>query len=162
MNLLFLTLLFGLTASAAHADPATLIISTLGLTGTAAALTQIGVGLVMSKIASSRVKNAANTNAPILTTTPSVGEDTPQTLMLGYYATPGHIVAPLYTHAAFSGGLESLTYQSDSAPNFYRVRIMDLSDHPIDGLEKAFINGEEIELDGATHAVLGKTNLKRP
>lgn len=142
-RIVWLTLCFTLWASAAAADPSTLIVSLLG--GAAAlgpvgvALVRIATGLVMSAIARRlRQRQMRQSDTGIRTQITTRGGTVPQTLILGTYATGGNIVAPFYAHG-----------EADRIDNAYRTQIIDLADVPIDAVTAIWVDGRKFDL--ATH-----------
>lgn len=111
------------------------------------ALVQVGVGLVGSALARAlSPKPKAPERAGIRTEVTTEGDVTPQTIMLGRYATAGNLVAPYYS------------FDSDRiASGDYRVAIYDLGDLPIDALEAILINGTRLALD--THFAAADTTM---
>ena len=99
---LILAASLSLVATSASALPvAGFIVGALGITSAiGVALVQIGVGLAVNYISSALARRAASkVKTPgIRTETATVGDTTPQTIMLGTYATAGNALAPSYSH----------------------------------------------------------------
>lgn len=66
----------------------------------------------------------------IPTETTTAGGTAPQTVILGRYATGGHLETPMMTHGANNDDQDYLTY------------VISVSDHRISGIDYVYINGE--------------------
>lgn len=81
------------------------------------------------------------------------GDTSPQSFMLGRYATAGHQFAPVYCHSA-----QAPSYGTIGSGD-YATFLINLSDVPIEALEGVYVNGVYFELathlDGTPHAQYG-------
>jgi hypothetical protein len=149
-ELILLALVFGLAAGPAAADPATLLITALGLssTGVAAALIRIGVALVMTAVsqmlAAKRLRQGRGPQGIQLRSL-TAGDTTGATFILGRYVTAGNLAAPEMSHGV----------DGDSR---YLTRVIDLSDRRIEELESLIIDGVACELATGTPATLTMTD----
>jgi hypothetical protein len=152
----FLVLIVALLlAGPAAADPATLLITALGgqaaLGVVGAALVRIGVGLALSALGqalAAKRSRGVRTSGGIKTDVTTAGGVTPQSFILGRYATRGNVVAPFYAHGDVGG-----------ISNAYRTQIIDLSDMPVTGLNALWIDGRRFtiatDFAGPTHPDYG-------
>jgi hypothetical protein len=146
--LLTALVLIGL-ATPASADPATLLITSLGLsaTGWAAFGIRVAVGIAFSALSNALVSGAANAGgAPKGITLRSItaGEQVPQSFILGRYVTAGNLAAPEMSHG--TGG-----------DTRYLTRVIDLSDVQVDSLEGLIINGVRCDLATGSPSTLTMT-----
>ena len=109
------------------------------LAGTVAASV---IGSLLTSVAASVLQRALlgqqETPAPsgIKTRVRTAGDSTPQTIILGRYATAGNLAAPPMTHGRVGG-----------TPNAFLTRVMDLGDAPIPAADiVVWINSEKVEL----------------
>ena len=156
MNFVFVLIAALLIAGPAAADPATLIITALGISATnvvAIALVRIVVGLAISAVgqalqAKRRRSASQRSDGGIRTDVTTQGGITPQSFILGRYATAGNITAPFYAHGD-AGGVS----------NAYRTQIIDLSDVPVTGLYEVWVDGRRFnvatDFTGAVHPDYG-------
>jgi len=146
--LLTALVLIGL-ATPASADPATLLITSLGVsaTGWAAFGIRVGVGIAFSALSNALVSGAANSGgAPKGITLRSItaGEQVPQSFILGRYVTAGNLAAPEMSHG--TGG-----------DTRYLTRVIDLSDVQVDSLDGLIIDGVRCDLASGSPSTLTKT-----
>ncbi len=154
MNILVFALVFALVAGPAMADPGSLIVAllggqaALGVVGTAIVRLVVGIGLSALAQRLRGRRDRGRDRPGLRTQVTTQGGTMPQTMMLGTYATAGNIVAPFYAHGS-AGGVD----------NGYRVQVIDLSDHPIDGVDAVWIDGRRFSLsedmNGPVHADYG-------
>lgn len=150
LDRILLTLALAGAAGPALADPATLVITALGVstTSVAAFAIRIGVGLAFSALSQALTKGAANGNtAPrgITLRSTTAGEQTPQSFILGTYVTGGNLVAPEMSH-----GVDGDTR--------YLTRVVDVSDVQVDSLLYAIIDGKRHYFTGAVNPDYGPTS----
>ncbi|PYE80808.1 phage tail protein [Pseudoroseicyclus aestuarii] len=133
MTFVLILLALLLSPAPAAADPASAIITAFSLTGFAAAAVQVGVGIGMSMLGNALQRKAANsTSAPgIRTQVSTKGGTTPQSFILGTYATRGNLVAPFYA-----------TGHADKLDNAYRYAVYDVGDLPVTALRRVWVNGD--------------------
>lgn len=124
-------------AGSAHAAPlAAAIPAVLGLTGIAASLVQVAVGVAISYGASllQRASQKKSSSATGVNVEISVGEDQPVSAIIGRYATAGR------RKYAGSWGKVSKT------PNAYFVDVIELANLPVSGLNAIWVNDEQVTL----------------
>ena len=119
----------------------------LGVIGVAAV--NIGVGLAFSAVGQMLFQQDSYDAASqgIQTKSTTAGETSGQRIVVGTYATAGHLNAPRYSHRA----------DGTAGSGSYRTNIIALSDMPLDAsaLTKATVDGVEVSIDGAVHADYG-------
>ncbi|SDW78500.1 phage tail protein [Roseicitreum antarcticum] len=152
MRLFVVVFILLLSAGAAQADPISgLLIGVLGLTGTAAKIFAVGFSLVasvgLSLLAQALAPKPDEPGIKIPGT--SVGEDQPQSFMLGAFATGGHLV---YRNSHGSAG---------GAPRAFLTHVIEVSDIPGVTLEGLIINDRLADIGEAAHPDYGLplTNL---
>lgn len=150
LDRILLTLALIGAAGPALADPATLVITALGVSSTsvAAFAIRIGVAIAMTALSQALTKGAANANsAPngITLRSTTAGEQTPQSFILGTYVTGGNLVAPEMSH-----GVDGDTR--------YLTRVVDVSDVQVDALLYAIIDGKRHYFTGAVNPDYGATS----
>ncbi len=109
----------------------------MAITGTAtlsAAVGKIVLGLALTAL--SRRKQVGTTSAGIKTEASTTGGVTPQSFILGRYATAGNHIAPAMS-----------TKQHGNTPNAFLTYVMDISDLPIHNLSRVVVDGEFVPLD---------------
>ncbi|GLC63008.1 hypothetical protein PLESTB_001970600 [Pleodorina starrii] len=98
----------------------------------------------MSKLASAIMGTPKQQQSGGITTSVTVsGEDVPQSIVFGRYATGGAAICPPYTFDF-----------KDDMPGEYLVYVIALSDYPIDGLESMIVDGQKCTV-AATQRVPG-------
>lgn len=150
LDRILLTLALAVAAGPALADPATLVITALGVSSTsvAAFAIRIGVGLAFSALSQALAGGVANANAApngITLRSTTAGEQTPQSFILGTYVTAGNLTAPEMSH-----GIDGDTR--------YLTRVVDLSDVQVTALDALIINGERAQLATGSPATLTMTS----
>ncbi|WP_375175519.1 hypothetical protein [Pseudooceanicola sp.] len=126
-----------------------------GLGGAAAvgafgvALIQIGVGLVFSAVAQALQKKQNRTQTPgIRTKFTGQGDVSPQTMILGLYATAGHMMAPYYTHSRAAAGGGDNNFGAIGSGD-YATFVINLSDTAITDVTALYLDG--VRFDVGTH-----------
>lgn len=155
---LLLAALYILVADEAFAGPAIAAISlaaqsfmgwaTATALGTSLLNTAIGMGL--TAIARAVWEPDQPKQAGITKEYTTRGETTKQSFIVGRYATEGHMNGP------------AMTYQTDDDPNEWLVYVWELSDLPITGYGRIFIDGEAAEFKSAPNdpaTVISQTNM---
>ena len=144
-----IVLLFGvLVPVAAFAGIETAIVAALGGTavlGTVgAALVSIAVGLAISALSYAIFGgNEKPKNGGIQTQTTTAGDSTPQSFILGMYATAGNLAAPEMSHGV-------------DGDHRYLTRVMDLSDVPLTGFEYLIIDGVRVDFSLSDSSEYGR------
>lgn len=139
---LALTLLVA-TSGAAHAGPVAALFSAVAgwfATTFGAALGGFLVntlsGIALSAL-SMAIRGKQQIEQPgIRTESTTAGGTIPQRLILGRYATAGHMIAPM------------MVYQTDGNPNEWLVYVVALADTPTNGLGRIFVDGKALTIDG--------------
>ncbi len=149
LDRILLTLALIGAAGPALSDPATLLITSLGVsaTGWAAFGIRVGVGLAFSALSNAPCHRAANAGgAPkgITLRSTTAGEQVPQSFILGRYVTAGNLAAPEMSHG-------------EDGDTRYLTRVIDLSDVQVDSLESLIIDGVACTLATGTPATLTMT-----
>ena len=133
----------------------------LGFSGIA--IVQTGLGLLGSTILSRATRRGGGAVAQqgISSKFTGQGDTTPQSIIVGRYATAGHQIAPNYSHTGGAsasnspvvGGFGSVGYGK------YSTFIISLSDAPVTGLDGVYVDGTYFStathLAGAVHGSYG-------
>ena len=109
----------------------------MAITGTAtlsAAIGKIVLGLAVSAL--SRRSRGSTATAGIKTEVSTVGGTTPQSFILGRYATSGNHISPAMS-----------TQYISHMPNGWLVYVVDISDMPVANLNRLIVDGEYVTLD---------------
>lgn len=146
-------LLFAEPAAAGPVAGAVMAIGSISIGG-------VSVGSIMGNMLASvalsalsralRGKPAAPQNGGLRTQSTIAGGTTPQTIIVGRYATGGCLIAPPYTHGI----------KGDGDQVEHLVILYNLADHPIDGVESVIIDGESCVFDvpsGRDGGIYGNT-----
>jgi hypothetical protein len=126
----------------------------LGLTGatflgiSAVAFVEVGLGLLATTILSRGNRQGATAQQGIATKFTGQGDTTPQSIIVGRYATAGHQVVPVYSHTSLAsedgtGGFGSVGWGK------YSTFVISLSDAPVTGLDGLYVDGTYFSV--ATH-----------
>lgn len=93
---------------------------------------QLLIGTALSALGSALAKQNKPESPGIRTEVTTEGSVTPQTFILGRYATAGNLVSPQYATGTPQG-----------IPNGYRVSVMDVSDVPITAWNAIWVDGDK-------------------
>lgn len=130
-------------ASPAHAGPMFLpTLIAFAQTWVGSFVIRLGAYLVLNAIQRARRKKRRSPG--IKTDVTTSGGVTPQSFVLGWYATGGNMVCPAMSHGSVGG-----------TPNAYLTYVIDLGDMPLDSLDTVIINDEAVALTGDVHADYG-------
>lgn len=150
MNLLtwIITLLVA-TSGAAEAGPVAAFVAAISGWFTATFGAALGgflfrtvVSIAMSAL-SAAIRGKPEVRQPGITTnSTTAGGTVPQRLIFGRYATGGQMVAPM------------MVYQTDGNPNEWLVYVISLADKPITALNRIFVDGKALTIDGNPAAAL--------
>ena len=146
--------LLSIIGSAASADPltaglASYIATTFGVSSVAAAsiagvLIRFG-GLVALNAISGALQKKQTGGGGIRSQSTTSGDETPQSFILGTYATAGNLSAPLMSHGV-------------NGDTRYLTMVLDWSDIEVDSLLYYIVDGKKHTMSGATHADYGPTS----
>ncbi len=158
MRLFFLALAIAvLTASPAHAMP--FVAAAVGAfgaflaSGTIAATivgTVLKIGLAVgASLLQQMLTPTEREENPGIKKQAGAGGISPQTFIVGRYATPGHFVCPPMTNGTIA-----------QTPNAFLCYVIDLGDMPIKGVRRYILNGEYVEVGdtpngGGLYPILG-------
>ncbi|WP_065329969.1 phage tail protein [Tritonibacter mobilis] len=131
-----------LIASPVAAEPITTAIglfvgaSAAGAAAVGAFILRVVATIALTAIQRARMKKRQRKGAGLKRESTTTGDTTPQSIVIGRYATGGNAVCPAMSHGTYNGlDLGYLTY------------VIDLCDRPITSLLKIFVNGEEVVFD---------------
>lgn len=124
----------------------------LGVTAAtvAVAIINITVGVGMSMMARRKMRQAqkdAENAQGITTNVTTTGGVNPQSFIMGYYPTAGNKDAPDYTMGygiTVNGGA---SVGGDESANEFLVQVISLSDAPVEGITRVFVNGKPFLLE---------------
>lgn len=130
--LLVALLLWADPAAAGPVGPAIAAVSTFLKSATiAAAIARSVIGYGLSALSRALMKKREQAGGGITKDETTQGEEVPFSFILGRYATEGHVNCP------------PMTYETDNDPNEWLVYVIELSDLPISGYGRVWIDGEE-------------------
>lgn len=137
-------------AGPATADPVSgMLIAALGgaasLGTVGVLLVRVGVQLAFSAVAAALFAPRAPKPPGIRTQSTTTGDSTPQSFILGTYATAGNLVAPEMSHGV-------------NGDRRYLTRVIDVGDIPVTGIDYLIIDGKKHTMAGASHASYGTTS----
>ncbi len=129
-----------------------LLIKALGgaaaLGGATVALINIGVGLVFSAVASALQRKRRPQTPGIRNKYTGRGDVSPQTICLGFYATGGHHLCPMYSHSRAPSTLGDTDFGAVGQGD-YATFIINIADAPITAVTALYVDG--IRFDLSTH-----------
>ncbi|MDO5614525.1 MAG: phage tail protein, partial [Paracoccus sp. (in: a-proteobacteria)] len=141
-----IAVLICLIAAPAHAGPvvaAVAAISSWKVAGFAigATLLQAGASFALSALSRALMRKNAPPPAGLRSNVTTSGDNTPQNIILGKYATAGNMVCPPMTHG-----------QDGKTPNAYLTYVVDLADMPLASLDAVWVDDERVIPTGTPDA----------
>lgn len=140
-----LAALLALSPGLAHAGPlvGALFTGAFWSTTVGAALLDIGTSLVLGALSNVLQRKRGVKQPGLRTEVSTQGETTPQTIMVGKYATNGHLTAPFMSHSTLAS---AALPASKIGFGKYRTHIYTLSDMRITALDEIYIDGTKFLL----------------